>query len=323
MNLRDLRYVVALADTGHFRKAAEKSFVSQSTLSIQIKQLEELLGVMIFDRTVTPIQPTERGQVIIESARRILTEADLLRQWAKGLTDPMAITLHLGVIPTLAPYYLPQAMQVLQTQLPQLKLILLELQTPEIILRLHKGTLDGAILALPINEGALQSEEILLFRERFVAVYPTDFERQSPHSTATLEDMPSSAEALPLWFRQHTHLPMLLLEEGHCLRGQALSACQLTDPVAEPVRATSLETLRQMVAQGLGWTLMPALSTPLTQQGVGWADRRLQYSPIHPAVYRHMGLVFRKKSPLTETLTSLAKIWQSHLPQGVEAIESR
>jgi len=250
MTLQELRYLVALADTGHFGQAAEACFVSQSTLSTGLKKLEDYLGVVVFDRSLKRVVPTPIGREIVESARRIVEEAARIREVASYAKDPMDRTVHLGVIPTLGPYYLPHVLTSVRAAHPRLRLLLRQEMTPHMLAHLAEGKLDAGLLALPIIDPAL--EVAPLFVEPFLAALPPD------HALARAEavNIDDLAQA-----------GLLLLEEGHCLRDQALDACHLENLKSEEIRATSLETLRQMVAMGLGVTLIPALACA----GVGGA----------------------------------------------------
>ena len=244
MNLRDLQYLVALAETGHFGEAAERCHVSQPTLSAQIKKLEEYLGVALFERQPRKVSPTEVGARIVERARRVLRETDDIRELARGSRDPMTGRLRVGLIPTIGPYLLPRVAVKLRRALPRLSLMLYEYQTAPLLARLRDGGLDLAILALPADTAGLDTRS--LFAEAFVLAMPRSHRLASRRRVrpADLEDE-----------------TLLLLEEGHCLRDQALEACGSV-PVNEEqdFRATSLETLRQMVAAGLGVTLLPRLA---------------------------------------------------------------
>lgn len=299
MTLQELRYLVALADAGHFGQAAEACFVSQSTLSTGLKKLEEYLGVVLFDRSLKRVTPTPIGREIVESARRIVEEAGRIREVASYAKDPMDRTVHLGVIPTLGPYYLPHVLTSVRAAHPKLRLLLREEMTPHMLTHLAEGKLDAGLLALPILDPSLEVQP--LFVEPFVAALPLEH----PLTKAKNVDIDALAKA-----------GLLLLEEGHCLRDQALDACHLEGLKSEEIRATSLETLRQMVAMGLGVTLMPALacadSTP--------ASHSLALRPLaKPGASRTIGLVWRRRSPLAYTLERLAVTLADRLPQDMHA----
>lgn len=296
MTLQELRYLVALADHGHFGKAANACFISQSTLSIQVKKLEEHLGVSLFDRSLTPIAPTVMGEAVLRSARLILAEAAHIEALTRHVHEPMARTLRLGIIPTLGPYYLPHALSVVSAAFPQLRLLLREQMTPQLLSDLGNGQLDAALLALPVNDERL--EVLPLFDEPFLAALPASHEL-ADHKQVSLAELRADT--------------LLLLEEGHCLRDQALAVCG-TQNQLEEVRATSLETLRQMV--GIGITLLPALAT-----FAGSEQPNLKVIPFKsPAPYRRITLVWRKRAPLPETYQHLGKVLCDQLPDKVYSL---
>lgn len=286
MNLRDLNYLIALADHRHFGKAAEASFVSQPTLSTQIKKLEEELGVQLFERAPRKVMLTPVGQEIITRARGIISEVEAMRELARRSQDPESGTLRLGAFPTLAPYFLPHAVPALQAALPRLALRLVEEKSDTLLAQLRDGRIDATLLALPLHEDTLHVEP--LFDEPFVL--------------ATYEGGPLAAR---------THVGMgdlarhdlLLLEDGHCLREQALDVCRLSGAQETAgFRATSLETLRQMVATGGGITLLPALSVrpPIPQPA------RLKLLPFQgDAPTRRIALIWRRSSALTPLLNQV------------------
>jgi len=273
MTLQELRYLVALADCGHFGQAAEACFVSQSTLSTGLKKLEDYLGVIVFDRSLKRVTPTPIGREIVESARRIVEEAARIRELASYAKDPMDRTVHLGVIPTLGPYYLPHVLTQVRISHPKLRLLLREEMTPHMLAHLAEGKLDAGLLALPVNDPNL--EVVPLFVEPFLAAVPTDH----PLAAAAEVKIDDLAQA-----------GLLLLEEGHCLRDQALEACHLQGMKSEEIRATSLETLRQMVAMGLGVTLIPTLAS------VSPSGQQVVLKPVaKPGASRTVGLVWRRR----------------------------
>ena len=289
MTLQDLRYVVTLAATRNFARAAEACFVSQPTLSTQIKKLEDELGLVLFERTNKRVMPTSAGVELIAQARVVLEEAEKLRQMAQQALDPMAGPLRLGVIPTLGPYLLPHLVPQLRANYPRLSLYLREDLTGNLIERLRTGSLDAILLALPIQTDGL--ELIELFREPFVMALPKD----SPLAGKS-EVMETDLMGVSL----------LLLEDGHCLRDQALAVCGLPQPRGtEDFRASSLETLRQMVAAGVGCTLLPALAADTTEAGgMKLASERLieLRSFAAPVPYRTIGLAARRGFPRLDIL---------------------
>lgn len=301
MTLQELRYVVALADTGHFAKAAERCHVSQPTLSTQVKKLEDYLGVTLFDRSLRKASVTPVGREIVETARLILAEADRIKAIAKRSLDPMARTLQLGVIPTVAPYLLPHALKVVHRAHPNLRLLLREDFTANLLFSLGQGRLDAALLALPLPAEGLQT--VALFEEPFVAALP----KGHPLARKKLLD-PGELVGEKI----------LLLEEGHCFREQALEVCGLRGDFGEEVKATSLETLRQMVTIGIGCTLLPALAAKGPGRNVGIELREFK----RPVPQRTIGLAWRSRSPHQETLLRLAETMREHLPDGVQAVDA-
>lgn len=287
MNLRDLRYFLALADHKHFGRAAAASFVSQPTLSTQIRKLEEELGVALVERAPRRVMLTPVGRDIAERARRVIAEVDQMTQIARRSQDPEAGTVRLGLFPTLGPYLLPHVVARLRKRFPRLELLLVEEKTDQILARLRDGRLDAGLLALPIHDDQLHVEP--LFDEPFLLAVP----QQHPlatHDTLKLSDLDD----------QH----LLLLEEGHCLRDQALAVCRLAGAdERDGFRATSLETLRQMVAAGVGITLLPMLSVqpPVPPS----PDIRL--IPFRgQAPHREIAMVWRRSSAMGDFLQLLA-----------------
>lgn len=300
MTLQELRYIVALADAGHFGKAAEVCHISQSTLSTQIKKLEDFLGVILFDRSLKQVSLTPVGREIVASARLMLDEANRIRELARQTGDPMERTVNLGVIPTLGPYYLPHVLTLLHGKFPKLRLLLREEMTPHVLSHLADGKLDAGLLALPINDANL--EVIPLFMEPFLAAVPADHQLAQA-GTVKINDLVQAG--------------LLLLEEGHCLRDNALEACHLDGLQNEEISATSLETLRQMVGMGLGVTLIPVLAS-----GGTTADAtQVALRPLAaPGASRTIGLVWRKRSPLAATMEQLAASLKAALPPHTLAI---
>jgi LysR family transcriptional regulator, hydrogen peroxide-inducible genes activator len=296
MTLQELRYVVALADAGHFGHAAEICFVGQSTLSTQIKKLEDYLGIVIFDRSLKAVTLTPAGVEIVDSARRIIEEANRIYELSRQVKDPMVRAIHLGVIPTLGPYYLPHVLPLIHEQFPKLRLLLREEMTPHVLAHLTEGKLDAGLLALPLPAEDPTLEIVPLFCEPFLAAVPAN------HPLATSAEVRIS---------DLMNANLLLLEEGHCLRNQALAACQQTEFDNEEIRATSLETLRQMVGMGLGVTLMPALAG---MQSHDFGTRVALRPLAAPGASRTIGLVWRKRSPIAPTMESLAKLLKGLLP---------
>ncbi len=205
MNLKDLKYLVALADTGHFGKAAERTFVSQPTLSAQIKKLEDFLGVKLVERQPKNVQLTEVGREIVVRARRMLNDGDEIVAVARNNTDPMAGKLRMALIPTIGPYLLPRVMPKLRKALPSLSLMLYEYQTEPLLQRLRDGEIDLGILALPVDQDGIESRA--LYEEDFTVALPNNHPLGAKSAIKT-QDLKGQT--------------LLLLEDGHCLRDQAL-----------------------------------------------------------------------------------------------------
>lgn len=297
MNVRALQYFVKLADLRHFSKAAEACFVSQPTLSTQIRKLEEELGVQLVERAPRKVMLTPVGAEIAERARGVLNEIEQIRVVARRNTNPAEGTLRLGIFPTLAPYLLPHVIPSIRKKFPKLKLQLSEEKTDDILKMLHRGELDAALLALPIDDDGMRVAP--LFKEPFVLAVPEDHPLAQMKSVTT-EDLRGSE--------------LLLLEEGHCMRDHALEVCALAG-ASERVdfHATSMETLRQMVAADVGITLMPLLSVkpPIAETG------NVVIIPFEsPAPNRTIAMVWRNTSALSEFFESLAKAFGT-LPKGL------
>jgi LysR family hydrogen peroxide-inducible transcriptional activator len=298
MNLRDLRYLVALADVLHFGKAAEACHVSQPTLSTQIRKLEDELGVALVERAPRHVMLTPAGRDIATRARRVLAEVDQMRETARRTSDPEAGSVRLGLFPTLGPYLLPHVVPRIRARFPRLELLLVEEKTEAVLHMLRDGKLDAAVLALPLHEDWLETE--FLFEEPFLLAVP--------------EGHPLAALRGNLRLSQLGDQHLLLLEEGHCLRDQALEVCHLAGAgEKEGFRATSLETLRQMVAAGVGVTLLPMLAV---KPPVSPSEniRLLAFSDPPPT--RRMAMVWRKTSAMGDFLHALAAVLRD-LPPGL------
>lgn len=287
MNLRDLEYLVAIDEERHFHRAAERCFVSQPTLSGQIKKLEEQLGVQLIERSTRQVVMTDAGAAVVAQARRVLLEARSISEIAQTYHDPMAGELHLGLIPTVAPYLLPRVMPRIKRDFPRLKLWLNEQQTHVLMERLRKAELDLLILALPVPEHDFV--EIDLFREPFWLALPKD-DPLARHKDVSLADL--------------NERELMLLEEGHCLREHALDVCfQAGATEFGAFHATSLETLRHMVGEGMGITLMPEMAVPQRRS----KQDAMTYLPFHePVPSRRIGMLYRKGSYRMECFEALA-----------------
>lgn len=293
MNLRDLKYFIALAEHEHFGKAADACFVSQPTLSMQIKKLEQELEAQLIERNNKNVRITATGQRVLHHARQIIATAEQLKHSAKVKHNPFNDKLILGAFPTLAPYLLPILVPKLHQHHPELELYLVEHQTQTLIDQLQNNTLDAALLALPINDDKLICRE--LFCETFYL--------------AVSETHPLSKRKR-IKQRELKDISLMLLEEGHCLRDNALAVCQFNQAKApHNFRASSLETLRQMVASGNGTTLMPKLAMK--------DNDHIHYIDFsNPKPSRRIGLVWRKdakKSAMLETLANTLTQWLKYL----------
>jgi len=306
MNLRDLKYFVALADTRHFGHAAARSFVSQPTLSGQIRKLEQELGVALFERTTKSVALTPVGEALLPHARRSVEEADALAQHARAQRDPLAGPLRVGAIPTIAPYLVPVILAPLHRHHPGLKLVLSEEITPILLDRLRRHELDAILIATPVEDAELQMHP--LFEEPFWLALP----RKHPlvqKDAITRRDIET--------------LDMLLLADGHCLAEQTMEICRMADRKDSgehaDLRAASLETLLQLVGAGMGATLVPALAL----RGAWMTDAGVIARPIKvPDAYRRVLLVWRKSFPRLPAVDALAEVITSNLPNTVRGLTS-
>lgn len=286
MNLRDLRYVAAIADTLNFSEAAQQCHVSQPTLSAQVKKLEEWLGVKIFERNNKTVLLTEAGQEIVASARRAIAEADHIKELGEVSRNPYAGKFRLGAFPTLAPYYLPKIVPFIREIFPKLTLILVEEKTDILLRQLKEGKLDAALLALPLAGEALETKWI--FDDLFYLALPSNHALAS-HASVTKNDLLT--------------YPLMLLEEGHCLREQALEVCSLLGgKETQGFRATSLETLREMVRAGTGMTLMPDIALRKGERGIVY----LPFADVQPK--RQIALVWRKTTARRNLLEKMVEV---------------
>ncbi|MBM4442110.1 MAG: LysR family transcriptional regulator, partial [Candidatus Rokubacteria bacterium] len=246
LSLRQLQYAVAVADTLSFRAAAERCHVAQPSLSAQLAQLEEALGVRLFERDRRRVLPTAAGRELIERARRVLREASDLVEAAAHAGDPLAGRLTIGVIPTISPYLLPVAAPALRKAFPKLGVAWREEKTADLVRGIRDGSLDAALLALDAEIGDVERETIA--RDPFVLAVPARHALGATSAPARLADLREA--------------PVLLLDDGHCFRDQALAVCTNARVREGEFRATSLSTLTQMVAGGAGVTLLPQLAVP-------------------------------------------------------------
>lgn len=287
MNIRDLKYFLAVAELEHFGQAAEQCHVSQPTLSGQIKKLEEQLGLKLFERTNRRVMLTEVGSKIAVCARRILREVDAINEIAESSRDPMAGKFRLGAFPTLATYIFPKIVPKIKQSLPNLRLILIEEKTHNLIEQLKNGDIDAALLALPIHDDFLISHE-LFYEEFYLAVPPS-------HELSKYDEIDQAI------LNKHR---LLLLEEGHCLRDQSLEVCQLHGIAEEQdFKATGLETLRQMVKAGTGITFMPKIACHENEQDIHY----IPFKP--PAPGRKIALIWRKTNAREQVMKKLIEVF--------------
>lgn len=289
MNLRDLKYFLSVAELKHFGRAAEECFVSQPTLSGQVKKLEEELGVTLLERTNRRVMLTDTGERIAHVARRILREVETIEDIARGSRDPMSGNFRLGAFPTLSTYLFPILVPKVKEALPNIRLILIEEKTDLLVEKLRNGDMDAAFLALPIHDDFLVGEP--LFDDEFLLAVPEGHELCSADR---IEQASLSSHKL------------LLLEEGHCLRDQALDVCRLSGIAEEEdFRATGLETLRQMVMAGTGITFMPKIAVKPNDTGIAY----LPFSGEAP--HRTIGLVWRKTTAREQVVKVIADLTRS------------
>jgi LysR family hydrogen peroxide-inducible transcriptional activator len=294
LKLKDLRYLVAVADSRHFGRAAERCFVSQPTLSAQLKKLEDYLGVQLVERQPNNVTLTEAGEQIVARARRILEASEEVVTLARAHRDPLAGRLRVALLPTIGPYLLPRVSQAIRKALPRLELRLYEYQTATMLEKLQGGDLDLGILALPVELEGLEARE--LYSEPFTVAIP-DQHKLAKRETVRVDDLKGET--------------LLLLEDGHCLRDQALEVCSRIGGLQEKqdFRATSLETLRQMVATGAGVTLLPELAS----RGAYGHARGVVIRPFaKPAPARTIGGVWRKTTARQPAIDALCEVIAEH-----------
>ena len=285
ITLKHLRYFDALARHRHFGRAAEASSISQPALSLQIRELEEILGAALVERGARQIRLTALGEAFFLRAREVMRAVDELAALAQASAGPLSGRLRLGVIPTVAPYLLPRVMRSLAGRFPDLDLRPREAVTQKLVRDLAEGRLDLALLALPASEPSLV--EHALFDEEFLLVR---------HESAEGLPIPPLAD-LPA-------APLLLLEEGHCFRDQAIAACKLPQgPVGEIMEGSALSTLVQMVGAGIGVTLIPEMAAEVELRSAPVVVHRLP----EPRPKRTIGLVWRRSNPLADRYGDLAE----------------
>jgi LysR family hydrogen peroxide-inducible transcriptional activator len=302
-SLRQLQYAVAVADALSFRRAAERCHVSQPSLSAQLAQLEDAVGVRLFERDRRRVLLTSAGKILIDRMRRVLLEADDLVEAGKRAGDPLAGTLRLGVIPTISPYLLPSLTPRLRAEFPRLALVWVEDRTADLVRSLETGTLDAALLALEADIGDVEHE-----------VIATD-----PFVLVAAPGHPLARKAGPAHPSELRDAGVLLLDDGHCFRDQALEICGRAKAHELEFRATSLSTLVQMVAGGAGVTLLPELSVPTELQR---ADLRVRpFAGVAP--HRTIALIWRRRSPLAGALHRVSTVIRAAYPAPTSARAAR
>lgn len=293
LSIRQLQYVVAVADTRGFHKAAVRCGVSQPTLSSQIQKLEDVIGVQIFERNRQRVLVTKAGEAVVAHARRILVDVDdLLTTSHAAAKDPFAGTLRVAVIPTIAPYLLPSVTPAIAARWPKLRLALREEKTEDLFVSLRSGAIDAGLLALV--DGMEDLTHVDVFEDAFVVAVPRNH-RLAKKKAIALSDLDDE--------------PVLLLEDGHCLRTQALALCKRAGATETDLRATSLATLVQMVSAGIGVTLLPSIAIEVENRRGQLAIRPLAGRPQG----RTLCLAWRPESPLGSSLVELAKHMTSAL----------
>ncbi|WP_420346221.1 LysR substrate-binding domain-containing protein [Pelagibius sp.] len=316
MNLRDLRYLLAVVEERHFGRAAERCNVTQPTLSGQIRKLEDSLGVTLFERTNRSVVTTAVGEAIARHARLALEQTDLIEGIARAQRDPMSGRLRLGVIPTVSPYLMPLVLRRLAEAHPRLTPVLSEEVTERLLERLADHEIDAALLATTPEAADLAS--LPLFEEPFWIAHPRD------HPLASLEEVTEADLA---------EVDLLLLTDGHCLRDQVLQVCDTragtpgatarngkrTSPFGD-LRASSLETLLNMVAAGFGCTLVPALAV----RGGWMTDMGIVARPLKLATAtRPVALWYRRSFPQVKMIEALADVVVANLPNTVRPLRGQ
>jgi LysR family hydrogen peroxide-inducible transcriptional activator len=304
MNLRDLKYLIAVAETEHFGHAASRCFVSQPTLSGQIKKMEQELGITLFERTNRSVSITPIGAEIVRHAKLILEQADVIKQLAQAQRDPLAGALRVGAIPTVSPYLVPLILLPLKQQYPQMRLVLSEEITDMLTRRLLEHQIDVAILATEVKDPEL--EVMPLFEEPFWLAHPRD------HEIYHKDDITR---------RDLSKINLLLLADGHCLTDQVMEVCRIQEGAMDDemadLRAASLETLLQLVGAGFGCTLVPALAV----RGTWTTDSGIIARKLHlKDAFRRVQFVYRKTFPRKHALEVLAEVIRSQLPNTVRPL---
>lgn len=293
--LRQLQYAVAVADSLSFNKAADECHVSQPSLSAQIAELEQLLGVTLFERDRRQVRLTAAGRDIIDRARAVLRDSESLVETAKRCRDPLAGTLRLGVIPTISPYLLPSIAPALHAAYPRLTLHWIEDKTHILVQHLNSGAIDAALLALEADIGQVEKEVIA--RDPFVLVGPAKNPLTRGKAAANPVDLCDAS--------------VLLLEDEHCFGRQAFDFCSRVQAHDLEFRATSLSTIIHMVLAGSGVTLLPELAVPIEVRSKALRVRRF----TEPVPGRTIGLIWRRHSPIADALRQIAATLRRGYPQ--------
>jgi len=300
LSLRDLTYLVAVDDERHFGRAAESCYVSQPSLSAQIRKVEQVLGTRIFERDRRRVLLTVAGDRLVEQARRVLAEADRLGELARIAQGVLTGPFRLGLIATLGPYLLPYLLEPLRKGYPELELIVTEDLTESLLSSLRQGELDAVLLSPLDQDGTLELRR--LFFEPFLLAVPADH---------------PLARCSPLEMKDLCREEMVLLHDGHCLRDQALELCPSARAGRERLQTASLETLRHLVASGAGYSLVPRLAVREDPQLARLLVYRL-FDADRPG--REIGLTWRKGSPRDADMNALCEVVRDHLPEGVETL---
>lgn len=296
MTLQQLRYILALDEHRHFSAAAEACFVSQPTLTMQVKKLEESLGFQLFDRQVHPIVPTPMGEGFIERARQIMSQVTDLESWVNHEQDVIEGTYRVGIIPTLAPYVLPRVLPDLAQNQDGVELTLTEVTSARMLEQLKSGDLDVGILVTPVDEEAIR--EIPLYNEPFLIFGHPDGREDAPYEGWDPADLPGDR--------------LLLLEEGHCFRDQMLALCSRERSSATAVRyeSGSIASLQALVRAGMGYTLIPELAADAT------LDAAFLRQFKSPAPVREVSLVVHHSFPRERFIAWLRDAVRSHMPES-------
>lgn len=299
MTLQQLRYILALDDHRHFSAAAEACFVSQPTLTMQVKKLEESLGFPLFDRQVHPIVPTAMGEGFIARARQIMSQVGDLETWVNQEQEALAGTYRVGIIPTLAPFVLPRVLPDLASNADGVELIVREVTSERMLEELKAGTLDVGILVTPADEPAIR--EIPMYHEPFMIFGHPNGYQEAPRRDWKPEDLPTDR--------------LLLLEEGHCFRDQMLSLCARNRSSSSAVRyeSGSIAALQALVRAGMGYTLIPALAADAQR------DAEFLHAFAEPAPVREVSLVVHNSFPRERFLNWLREAIRTRMPESYQA----